>query len=332
MPSRRIVKREDYPMVIDWSEYKTTHSKLPCKCQCCGKISYKSVHDFDSEWKANKRFGVFRCNLCKPSAKRIINHEDYPMVLDWSGYQNVLTLLPCKCECCGKTFDKTISDIDQQKTCYCKQCSVVKTAHTNIKKYGCKCSFQSENVREKYRKTFIEKYGVDNPMKIKEIVDKLANENLKKLGRKYGFLYNKEVSEKIYQTKLKNHTLNTSKLEENCYKMLCEKYNTSDIHRNYNKDIRYPFHVDFYIVSKDVFVECNFHWSHGKEPFDESFHNDILIKWNEKAKMSKFYRSAIKVWTFRDPLKVKTAKDNNLKYFVFYNIKEFKKWIENDNH
>ena len=50
--------------------------------------------------------------------------------------------------------------------------------------------------------------------------------------------------------------------------------------------------------------------------------NDIekLNKW--KQKNTKFYNNAIDVWTKRDQLKIKTAKDNNLNYKVFYNEEE----------
>ena len=33
-----------------------------------------------------------------------------------------------------------------------------------------------------------------------------------------------------------------------------------------NKYDRYPFACDFYISSLDLFIECNYHWTHGGKP------------------------------------------------------------------
>ena len=35
----------------------------------------------------------------------------------------------------------------------------------------------------------------------------------------------------------------------------------------------------------------------------------------------------IKIWTIKDPLKRKTAKDNKLNYIEFWNINEVKEWL-----
>ena len=35
-----------------------------------------------------------------------------------------------------------------------------------------------------------------------------------------------------------------------------------------NKYDRYPFACDFYISSLDLFIECNYHWTHGGKPYE----------------------------------------------------------------
>ena len=69
-----------------------------------------------------------------------------------------------------------------------------------------------------------------------------------------------------------------------------------------------------------MFIEVNKHWTHGGHPFNEKDLNDIskLEDWEEKAKISKFYRNAIYVWTDLDIRKQKYAKENNLNYKVIY--------------
>ena len=48
-----------------------------------------------------------------------------------------------------------------------------RTIATNMKKYGTKSHNQSEEVKEKKKETWLENYGVDNPLKCNEIVTKM---------------------------------------------------------------------------------------------------------------------------------------------------------------
>ena len=100
---------------------------------------------------------------------------------------------------------------------------------------------------------------------------------------------------------------------------LCEKYGKDDIIRNY-KEERYPFYCDFYIKSKDLFIELNRHWTHGGHFFDESNEEDLkkLAEWQEKAKTSEYMEYAIINWTIRDPLKRSIAIKNKLNYEVIW--------------
>ena len=45
-------------------------------------------------------------------------------------------------------------------------------------------------------------------------------------------------------------------------------------------------------------------------------------------KIKNIYYDAIDVWTKRDQLKIKTAKDNNLNYKAFYSLDELKQYLE----
>ena len=86
------------------------------------------------------------------------------------------------------------------------------------------------------------------------------------------------------------------------------------------KDVRYPFVCDFYIRSKDLFIELNIHWTHGDHPFNENNPEDIenINKWKSKAETSEFYKQAIHTWTIRDVNKLKKLKENNLNYIIIY--------------
>lgn len=177
---------------------------------------------------------------------------------------------------------------------------VLRTQQTDLVKYGTISHIGAKNVRDKAKQTNLIRYGVENG------------------GA------SKEAQEKIYKTKKKNHTFNTSKPEEIFYKKLSEKYGAQDVLRQY-KDQRYPFMCDFYIKSKDLFIELNLHWTHGGHRFDKNSSKDLqkLNLWQEKAKTSNFYKSAIYVWTERDLYKLEIAKKANLNYKVIYSLKNY---------
>ena len=177
------------------------------------------------------------------------------------------------------------------------------------KKYGYLNSFQNENIKEKIKKTLLEKYGVDNAMKIQKVKEK----------------YNwKEIIDKINNTKKKNKTFNTSKPESESYILLKEKY--PDVQYQYKSDV-YPFMCDFYIPNLDLYIECNYHWTHGGKLYEGTIEDNTKLNlW--KSKNTKYYNNAINSWTVRDINKMKLAKENNLNYKVFYNISELKNWLK----
>ena len=124
---------------------------------------------------------------------------------------------------------------------------------------------------------------------------------------------------KIWLTKKKNNTTNTSKPEQMLYEKLLNEYEGKTIYREYKCE-RYPYHCDFYIVEDDLFIELNAHWTHGGRPYDPNDYScqKQLELWQEKAKTSKYVQSAIYTWTVRDVEKAECAKRNNLNYWVIY--------------
>ena len=205
-----------------------------------------------------------------------------------------------------------------------------KFVETCIERYGCKCPAQNKEIRQKQKETLFSRYG---GYFNKEQVSKTMQE---RYGMKW-FVYSdkvkemshtKEALEKQFNTKKKNHTFNASKVEEKCYDILIEKYNKEDIIRQYKSNV-YPFACDFYIKSKDIYIECNFHWTHNNHLYNKNNIKDLITKcrWKQNAKTSNFYLNAISTWTERDVNKYNTAKKNNLNYLVFYNEKDFKDYF-----
>ena len=95
------------------------------------------------------------------------------------------------------------------------------------------------------------------------------------------------------------------------------------------KSEKYPFSCDFYIPDKDLYIEYNGTWTHGKHLFDSTNKDDIykLNEWKEKSKKSKYYKKAIYTWADLDVRKNNIAKQNNLNYLSFYNILDVKDFL-----
>lgn len=172
-----------------------------------------------------------------------------------------------------------------------------------------------EEIKLKAKETFIKKYGVSNPMFLKEIREK------HKL-----ILNDPMVRKKSYLTKKRNNSFNTSKGQEKLKKLLLEYFGKDDVVCEY-KCKRYPFYVDFYIKSLDLFIELNAHWTHGEHWFNANKDVDIIEEWSSKE--SDFYEIALNVYTKRDVEKRLFAKKNNLNYVVFWNsdLKDAQEWF-----
>lgn len=182
---------------------------------------------------------------------------------------------------------------------------------------------QLKYVKDKIKNTCLEKYGVENPMYTqyyKNLISSILSSN--------------EIQEKIYNTKLKNHSFNISYQEDVCFDLLKEKY--SDCIRQYKSEL-YPFNCDFYIPSLDLYIEYNGSHYHHYHPFDINDDNDIneLNRLKEKAENSNAHKNGKKsqydniiyTWTILDVKKRNIAQQNNLNYIEFWNINEVKEWI-----
>ena len=182
---------------------------------------------------------------------------------------------------------------------------------------------QLKYVKDKIKNTCLEKYGVENPMQTqyyKNLISSILSSN--------------EIQEKIYNTKLLNHSFNISYQEDICFELLKQKY--SDCIRQYKSDL-YPYNCDFYIPLLDLYIEYNGSHYHHYHPFDINDDNDIneLNRLKEKAENSNAHKNGKKsqydniiyTWTILDLKKRNIAQQNNLNYIEFWNINEVKEWI-----
>lgn len=120
---------------------------------------------------------------------------------------------------------------------------------------------------------------------------------------------------KAHQTRIKNGTSTQSKSEDQFYhKLLILGFDKDDIIRQYVGDSRYPYNCDFYIKSKDLFIEYQGHWTHGPDIFDKNNENHInyLIHYQEDLGKN------MSIWTKKDPEKRQTAIRNKIKLILVY--------------
>jgi len=234
--------------------------------------------------------------------------------------------------------------------------SKLKAQETLFKHFGVKnpvylADNNSEEAKKKRAQTTLDRFGVDNIFKLPEVREKAIQESTKpeviqqrKTTMKdiYGYettfenpeildkLWNEETTKKRNETRKKNSSYNKSVQENKIYNLLLTVYSKDDIIRQY-KSKEYPFNCDFYIKSLDLYIECNFHWTHGDHWFDKNNIDDIntLNIWLIKAKNSKYYENAIYNWTIRDVKKLEALKSNNLKYLILWNFKDSFNYIQN---
>ena len=198
----------------------------------------------------------------------------------------------------------------------------------NLKKYGKKYWLNPEKFKETYAK------------KTEEEKEKIRKAKAEGVFKKYGVYSYYQSAEylnlykdpewearriaRINASKKNNATYNVSKNEKILEKLLRIVF--PDLQTQYNS-VEYPFNCDFYIPSKQLYVEYNEHWTHGYKPF-ENTEEDLqrLEKYKEKIESSAYYKMFFDVWTKKDPLKRETAKKNNLNWLEFFTLEEFKAW------
>lgn len=288
---------------LRFSWIKNLHDTLidptPHYCKICGK---------PAKFMRRSLFGKYS-ETCSVSCKNKLNNEKYFQKIEKETGKRIR---PFGFE--NKEFrDKTLKAVQEKyKVSNVSQLDFVKQKkkETLFKHYG-KWFSQTEEWREKVKKTCLEKYGVDSP-----------NKTLEKI-------------EQCYKTKKKNHTFSYSSLEEKMNEVLCKIYGNENVIREY-QDKRYQnplnghlFSCDFYVKPLDLFIEIQGAKCHGLEPYKKGDLSEKFIKdLKEKIKNSednkkKYYEDCLDWYTRVDPMKREAAKKNNLKYLeIFWKRKD----------
>ena len=217
-----------------------------------------------------------------------------------------------------------LSNLKRQHTCLIKYGSINyrnidKKKQTKLLKYGC-CEF---NNRIKASETCESLYNVNHYWKTFDYKNRYINDPYKLLKWK----------QKKHETMKNNGTYSKkSKPEFRCFNILKSKF--PDAIDDRKPDERYPWKVDMYVPSLDLFIEYQGHWTHGdpqyycNEAYDSenSKHVSLVEKW--KLKNTLYYQNAIKTWTIWDPRKREHVLNNSLFWLEFFTEIEFNTWIK----
>ena len=168
---------------------------------------------------------------------------------------------------------------------------------------------KEQHSTQKFKETISKinkEYRKNLPADVEEQMNKKRSQTLKEF-------WSDENNKKRTLQKMKD-TYNNNKVGRKCrtlseqkmYDFLVKKF--PDLMYDVRVDDRYPFYCDFYIPSKDLFIELNAHPSHGRLPFDR-------LKFEEYQ----YYKpNWFDVLSRRDVEKYEMAKSNNLNYIRIY--------------
>ena len=209
-----------------------------------------------------------------------------------------------------------------------------KIVATNIERYGANTPTKNKDVQEKSRRAMLERYGVEymflDPSVFakahsKESLDKARNTNMIRYGVEYPFTTD-EARRKSFETLRLNNKLQTSKAEDEIYEIIKSVYKDCEHH---HFDDVFPYNVDFYIPSLNLYIEYQGSHFHNRRAFfgskdDTIEYNEILEKANkqrnENGKDGQ-YAAMLYTWTDLDVRKRNEAFDKNLNYLEIYSYK-----------
>ena len=191
--------------------------------------------------------------------------------------------------------------------------------------YGVDNPSLSPVIQERRRQTMQERYGVDNPFESEVFQEKSRQTVQERYGVDYA-VQSDEIIARAMDTKRKNGTFATSSAEDALYELLVGYADQlgMTVVRQHRDEKRYPFAVDFYIPERDLFIELNGSWSHGRHWYeaDREMDQKTVRTWRKKGEKSQYYRNALEVWTERDVRKREAARAAQLNYVTLWDGSE----------
>jgi hypothetical protein len=223
-----------------------------------------------------------------------------------------------KCDECGIEYTRPHSknrDLKSELHFCSKRCSDKsitdgalrqKSVNTMNVKYG-SSYVKTKKFKVEREETFLRKYGVKSILNSPEIKQKIRKSNLEKYGQEVyagsddweSKLDRIEIARKAWLTKIENGTCSKSAPEEKLFLLLESVFGKSDIKRQVRVIRRW---IDFYIISIDLYIQVDGVYWHGLN------RNIELIKLGKTSQDRKIYKQIL-----RDQKLNQYMKDNNFR-------------------
>lgn len=209
--------------------------------------------------------------------------------------------------------------------------TVKRAQKTNQERYGATSYLGSNEGRKRILATNLERYGAENFMQSEaryDVLPEMRQKAIRTQQERYGASHWSQseafrnaypvMKAKEYATKEKHQSFQTSECELELQRRLEDVFGKENVKTQYRSE-QYPYLCDFYIVSREMYIELNAHWSHYYRPFlvDEA-ESDAYYQSLLQTKETKSSKQILDVWTKRDVEKRMCAKEHHLNYLVFW--------------
>lgn len=229
----------------------------------------------------------------------------------------------------GSKYDYSCTEYCNMRTKVCVRCKIhgefLQLPHAHLDGQGCpKCG------KKKLQQIMAARYGVDNPMKLRTFFDKARDTCREKYGADWAMSNNMILSKRMITNQARYGADKISDLPAVCentqysleellevreklYAGLCEIFGYDDILCEYHS-IAYPHDCDFYVKSRDLYIELHAEFFHGCHWYDANSESDVSM-------IQSWDACDIDVWTCKDIIKREDARRGNLNYVVFWGEK-----------
>lgn len=217
--------------IIRWVKTNgRSHGTYEYKCGQCGKISQSN----DSNLMKTKN-----CKHCA-NAKQRNDYEKVKKEFVSRGYEFLYTesqfkleykgnkqKLNVRCPLCKKEITRSLSETKRGRLCPNKNCFQKRKEKTCVEKYGVDNPFKSKEIQEKISKTHMKNLGVSYPTQNKDVMKRQIETNLKNSGYRHNFenpkirILGEQKLVEIYGTK---YPLTLSAIQEKCRTTCQKKY------------------------------------------------------------------------------------------------------------
>lgn len=273
-------------------------------------------------------------------------------------YQTTKQKVEIVCKACGGVFLQAPEKHMKGNGCPNPICRAERTRQTNLARYGVEYPLQSDEIRARAEASTMARYGVANAMQNEDLKERFSASRrasrmvsdaasdqpvreeaeapkVKLRHRKKAPVFASVVA-KVSEEEAPAKTpepVSEASLDplETIFRALVERYGPDNVVREYSCN-RYHFACDFYIPSRDLFIEYNGDWVHGGHWYDERDRGDReqLYEWERQSLSDMFYDSAASVWSSMDCIKRRDAQRHELNYVVFWDpaLSDMKLWLD----